>query len=313
MVAKLHYEAEMSQVEIARKLGISTATVSRLLQRARVLGIVKIEVLDLVSPAGLTQELIEALSLKRAAVIDTPSTGVLGALAKPLGDLLKEEGLAAGSVIGIGWGRAIREVIAAGLPRIPGIVAVALNGGLQQSAPHFQISEFVRQAADQLGGSAHFLHAPYLSSAELKDAFLADAFVQETTKLWDRLDCAIVGIGLPHAINPPEASAATVNERAIGGAVGDVIRHYVDINGRLLSWDGEERMIAASSQQLCKAKLSIGVAATVEKAAGIIGAVRSGMINSLVTDANTCIAILNLLQQDTPSQTSEKQTKAKKK
>ncbi|MVA31966.1 sigma factor-like helix-turn-helix DNA-binding protein, partial [Agrobacterium vitis] len=71
MVAKLHYEAEMSQVEIARKLGISTATVSRLLQRARVLGIVKIEVLDLVSPAGLTQELIEALSLKRAAVIDT--------------------------------------------------------------------------------------------------------------------------------------------------------------------------------------------------------------------------------------------------
>ncbi|TIP99597.1 MAG: sugar-binding transcriptional regulator, partial [Mesorhizobium sp.] len=28
-VAKLHYEADMSQVDIARRLGVSTATISR--------------------------------------------------------------------------------------------------------------------------------------------------------------------------------------------------------------------------------------------------------------------------------------------
>lgn len=299
MVAKLHYEGDMPQVDIARKLGVSTATVSRLLTRARALGIVKIEVLDLVVPDEVAGQLVTALGLKRAAVVDTPSTGALPALATPLGNLLKEENLSKNAVIGIGWGRAVREVIQAGLPRIPDTHAVALTGGLQQSAPHFQINEFVRQAANQLGGTAHFLHAPYVSSVELRDAFLSDPFVQETTKLWDKLDCAIVGIGLPHAINPPEASAATISERDIGGAVGDVIRHYVDKDGKLLKWDGEDRMIAATPAQLRNAGLSIGVAATVEKASGIIGAARSGMINALVTDTATAAAIIGICQGNT--------------
>jgi DNA-binding transcriptional regulator LsrR (DeoR family) len=298
MVAKLHYEGDMPQVDIARKLGVSTATVSRLLTRARALGIVKIEVLDLAVPDEVAGELVAALGLKRAAVVATPSAGALPALAAPLGNLLKEENLSKDAVIGIGWGRAVREVIQAGLPRIPDSHAVALTGGLQQSAPHFQINEFVRQAAGQLGGTAHFLHAPYVSSVELRDAFLSDPFVRETTELWDRLDCAIVGVGLPHAINPPEASAATIGEKDIGGAVGDVIRHYVDKDGNLLKWDGEDRMIAASQAQLRNARLSIGVAATVEKAPGIIGAVRSGMINALVTDTETAAAIIQICQTD---------------
>jgi DNA-binding transcriptional regulator LsrR (DeoR family) len=295
MVAKLHYQADMAQVEIARKLGVSTATVSRLLQKARAVGIVRIEVLDLASPEEVTLELVEALGLKRAAVIDTPGAGALGALAAPLGNLLKEEGLGTGSILGIGWGRAVREVLMAGLPRLPGVLAIPLNGGMQQAATHFQINEFARQAAEQLGGTPHFLHAPYLSSTELREAFLSDPSVQETTGLWDRMDCCMVGIGLPHAINPPEASAATLNEQALS-AVGDVIRHYVDFEGRILNWDGEERMIAASPEQLRRTRLSIGIAATVEKAAGIVGAVRSGMINAVVTDTATAQAILDIVR-----------------
>lgn len=297
MVAKLHYEADMSQVDIAKKVGVSTATVSRLLQKARAVGIVRIEVLDLASPDEIRLELIEALKLKRAAVIDTPASGVLGSLAAPLGNLLKDEGLGTGSVLGIGWGRAIREVLMVGLPRIPGMLVVPLNGGMQQAAQHFQINEFVRLAAEHVGGTPRFLHAPYLSSTDLREAFLSDPFVRETTGLWDRMDCCIVGIGLPHAINPPEASAATLNEQALS-AVGDVIRHYVDIDGRMLTWVGEERMIAASPEQLRRTGLAIGVVATVEKAAGVIGAVRAGMINALVTDTATAQAILDILRAE---------------
>lgn len=295
MVAKMHYEADMPQVAIAKKLNVSTATVSRMLQRARALGIVKIEVSDPARPDEISEKLVDKLGLKRAAVVDTPSTGVLASLAAPLSDMLKEEGLSKGSVLGIGWGRAVREVIAAGLPRMPGVIAVALNGGLQQPAPHFQINEFVRQAAEQIGGAPRFLHAPYLSSAELREALLGDALVRQVTSLWDQLDCTIVGVGLPHAINAPEASAATPSEQEIGGAVGDVIRHYVDLGGNALHWDGEHRMIAATPDQLRKAKLSIGVAAAIEKAPSIIGAARSGMISALVTDTATAQAILDQL------------------
>ncbi|OWK18868.1 hypothetical protein AJ88_03010 [Mesorhizobium amorphae CCBAU 01583] len=79
-VAKLHYEAEMSQVDIARRLGVSTATISRLLQRARAEGIVRIEVLDIVTPEAVTAQLIEGLGLRDAAVVETPAVGVLTAL-----------------------------------------------------------------------------------------------------------------------------------------------------------------------------------------------------------------------------------------
>jgi DNA-binding transcriptional regulator LsrR (DeoR family) len=296
MVAKMHYESNIAQVEIARKLGVSTATISRMLTSARALGIVKIEVLDPSQPSDMSKKLTKALGLKRSVVVDPPSTGILSALAGPLGVLISELGLKAGSVMGIGWGRAVREVISTGLPRIPGIDIVALNGGLQQAAPHFQTNEFVRKAAEQMGGIPHFLHAPYLSSVELKDAFLSDPFVRETTRLWDRLDCAVVGIGLPHAKNSPDASAATISEQELPGVAGDVIRHYVDIRGNLLMWEGEMRLIAASADQLRKAGLAIGVAAGVEKAASILSAARSGMVRALVTDTSTAQAVLNLLK-----------------
>lgn len=297
MVAKMHYEANIAQVEIARRLGVSTATISRMLTSARALGIVRIEVLAPSHHNEMSSKLAKALGLKRAVVVDTPSTGILSALAAPLGVLVGEQALKAGAVIGIGWGRAVREIIATGLPRLPGVDVVALNGGLQQAAPHFQTNEFVRKAAEQMGGVPHFLHAPYLSSTELRDAFLNDPHVRETTRLWDRLDCAIVGIGLPHAKNTPEASAATLSEQELPDVAGDVIRHYVDIRGNLLMWEGELRLIAASADQLRKAGLSIGVAAGVEKATSILSAARSGMIRALVTDTWTAQAVINLLKQ----------------
>lgn len=295
MVAKLHYESEMSQIDIARKLSVSTATVSRMLQKARAVGIVRIEVLDLVSPEDITAELIAALGLKTAAVIDTPQTGVLGALAQPLGTLLKAAGLGDGAVIGIGWGRAVREVVLAGLPTLGRASIVPLTGGMQQAAAHFQINEFVRLAAEQIGGAPHFLHVPYLSSPELREAVLADPSVSQTVALWNRLDCAIVGIGLTHAPQPSETSAATAGEKALVEAAGDVIRHYVTEDGSLLDWEGEARMIAASAAQLRRAPLSVGVAAGAEKAAAMIGAVRSGMVNALVTDTVSAQAILGRL------------------
>ncbi|TIL75831.1 MAG: MarR family transcriptional regulator [Mesorhizobium sp.] len=294
-VAKLHYEADMSQVDIARRLGVSTATISRLLQRARAEGIVRIEVLDLATPEGITTQLVEALGLRDAAVIETPSAGALAALAAPLGALLKQAGLTAGKVVAIGWGRAIRQVIQAGLPRIPGVLTVAATGGMQQQAAHFQINEFVRLAAEELGGTPHFIHAPYLPSSELREVFLGDAAIRDSVALWDRTDVAIVGIGLPHAINPPEASAATLSEQALFHAAGDVIRHYFDAEGKLIPWEGEGRMIAMSPAQLRAVPLVIGVAASPEKAKAIIGAARARLLNALVTDTKTAQAILEAL------------------
>ncbi len=292
-VAKLHYEAEMSQVDIAKKLGLSAATISRLLQRARAEGIVSIQVRDLVEPDELARELQRKLGLKAAAVIDAPSTGAVGALAGPVGDMLKDIGLKAGSVLAIGWGRAVRGVVETGLPAISGVLTVPATGGMQQQHAHFQVNEFVRLAAQHLGGLPQFIHAPYLPTAESRKALLADPAIADSVALWDRVDAAIVGVGLPHAQNSPDASAATPDEQALSEAAGDVIRHYFDAAGKITDWEGESRMIAMSREQLRRTPLVIGVAVGENKAAAIVGAARAGLISALATDARTAEAVLS--------------------
>lgn len=290
-VAKMHYESGMSQVDIAKRIGVSTATVSRMLQRARNEGIVKIEIADLVAVDELGAALRERLGLRAATVVEA-SASALPALAGPVGDMMLASGIGPGSVVAIGWGRAIRSILDAGLPRMPGVLTVSATGGMQQHLPHFQVNEFVRLAAEQLGGTPHFIHAPYLPSASTRDAFLADPAIAASVALWDRIDVALVGIGLPHAKNSPEASAATPDEQALVNAAGDVIRHYFGAAGEMIHWDGEGRMIAASREQLGRARLVIGAAVGVEKVEAILGAVRAGFVTALVTDVRTAEAIL---------------------
>ncbi|WP_413990489.1 sugar-binding transcriptional regulator [Labrys okinawensis] len=296
MVARLHYESDLPQIEIARRLGLSTATISRLLRRAREEGIVRIEIRDFAAPDEITRELIEALGLKQAAVVDTVEVGLLGSLAQPVGSLLRTAGLKDGSVLAIGWGRAVREVIRAGLPRIPGVITVPATGGMQQSAPHFQINEFVRLAAEQLGGVPKFIFAPYLPSPEYRDAFVNDPTVRDQIALWDRIDVALVGVGLPHTVDPIHAGTVTSSERALAHVAGDVIRHYFDEAGNIVPWEGDKSLIAVSPAQLRAVPLVIGVAVSPEKARAIIGAVRAGLINAVVTDVATAQAILGVLQ-----------------
>lgn len=298
LVAKMHFEADMSQVDISRQLGVSTATISRLLQRARTEGIVRIEVLDLASSDELGDSLANQLKLTRVAVVDAPPAGALTALAAPLGGMLQAARLAAGSVVAIGWGRAVREVIQAGLPRIPGVLTVAATGGMQQQASHFQVNEFVRLAAEQMGGAPYFIHAPYQPTAELRAALLGDPSIRGGIALWERVDAAIVGIGLPRQASSADTTLGAAGEPDASRAAGDVIRHYYGVDGGPIDWEGESRMFAMTVAQLRRVPLCVGIAASPDKAAAIIGASRAGLINALVTDVATAQAVLELLEGD---------------
>ena len=151
-----------------------------------------------------------------------------------------------------------------GLPRIPGVLTVAATGGMQQEAPHFQINEFVRLAAEQMGGAPYFIHAPYLPSAELRTALMNDAAIRGGLALWDRVDAAILGIGLPRG-----GAALPGGEPVAGEAAGDVIRHYFDIEGRPVEWQGESRMIARISM------MAAGVTPSIACACAIVAGRRS--------------------------------------
>ena len=287
--ARLHYLDGLSQLEVSRRMEVSTATVSRLLALARDEGIVRIQVADLHPADVLGEKLAAALALKAVRVIDG---GRAAALNAEVGALLLGAGLAPGAVLAVGWGRTVQSVIAAGLPRLPGLVVVPTTGGMHQTASHFQINEFVRRAAAQMGAQAQFLHAPSIVSAELRAVLARDPDTARILDAWGRAEAAIVGIG-----QHQRDTGASPDLAEADAAVGDVVRHYVDVGGRNIIWPGQADLMSISRAQLQRIPLCIGLAIGREKAAAIIGAARSGMVNALVTDTRAATAMLELLER----------------
>ena len=294
-VAKMHYIAELSQVQIAKQLGLSTATISRLLQRARAEGIVRIEVREVFAPDELGAQLARKLGLAQVEVVDAPVGGALAALAAPLSRMLAAANLRAGNVLMIGWGRTVSAVIETGLPPMPGVLVVPSTGGMQQHAQHFQSNEFSRRAAEVTGGIPNFIHAPYLPDPSVLDLFLSDSSVQTSVGLWDRIDAAVVGIGQPYGLERTATDPQSRPEAELAHAAGDVVRHYFTRDGQVLDWRGEGRMIAVSAPQLLAARLVIGLAAGESKVPSILGAARAKLITALVTDTRTAESLLDAL------------------
>ena len=293
-VAKLHYESDLSQVQIAKQLGLSTATISRLLQRARSEGIVSIEVRDIFSPDVLGQQLADQLGLRRVVAVDAPASNPLSALASPLSQLLAGAELGRDKVVLVGWGRTVWSVIDAGFPAMPGVAVVPSTGGMQQHAQQFQSNEFSRRVAEVTGGVPHFIYAPYLPAAPALNHFLSDRSVQTSVALWDRIDVAVVGIGLPYALDRP-ALPSDHADPLLADAAGDVVRHYFDRQGNVIRWEGEGRMIAVSCDQLRAVPLVVGLAVGEVKVPSIIGAARARLVNHLITDTRTAEAVLDAL------------------
>jgi DNA-binding transcriptional regulator LsrR (DeoR family) len=109
---------------------------------------------------------------------------------------------------------------------------------------------------------------------------------------FDRVTTALVGIG---SIEPSRLLADSENIfsmaelehiRSLGG-VGDVLLRFFDAKGRAVNSPLDSRVVSMRLEQLKQVDRSIGVAGGKRKHAAILGAVRGGWINVLVTDHTT--------------------------
>src|SRR5690625_543226 len=171
--ALMYYEEDATQADIARRLGTSRATVSRLLSEARRVGIVNIEVRP---PAeadeGLASALAERLGLRGAYVGPVAPDALVGATLGPaVSAAVKDAGLEAGDVLLTSSGRAVWSA-AKHLPPLPGVLVTPTVGGQNEAAPWYQTNEITRVVAEKIGGHPVFLHAPAVPGPDLYDRLL---------------------------------------------------------------------------------------------------------------------------------------------
>jgi len=299
-VARLYYEENLRQSEIAEQLGLSQTTISRLFSRAREEGVIRITVN---TPKGtfldLEKELIARFGLRDAIVVDCQNADDGERIQRFLGSAASfyvESIINSGEVIALSsWSSTLLALVDSmhRIPRKKGIKVVQPLGGVGNPSAEIHATRLTSRFADLVQGEAVFLPAPgVVESKATRDAFLKDAFVQQVMSLYEHVTMALVGIGSvsPSALLAQSGNAFSpeeLNTLREKNAVGDILLHFYDSEGMPVRSFLDERVISMELEQLKKVDRSIGIAGGSRKFAAIRGALRGNLINILVTDSRT--------------------------
>jgi len=303
-VASLYYEDDLTQGEIARRVGTSRSTVSRMLQEARDAGVVEITVHY---PWRTVPQLEDALRMRFGLCQARVLLGrecTYEEIVRGLGALAARyvEGVVhADTVLGISWGLAVHSTVRALRPerRLP-ITVVQMVGAVGEGDPLIDGPDLARLLAGVYGGQYRYLHAPLIvEDLRARDVLLQEPRIRETLELARRADVALVGIGAPHAAVYSLLRAGYVDRGAIAGLLaqgvaGDVCARHYDAQGRELDIDLNRRIVGIELEALHDVGQVVGVAGGEAKAGAIVGALRGGHVDVLVTDDAAARKILAL-------------------
>jgi deoxyribonucleoside regulator len=145
--ARLYYEHDFSQQQIAQKLGVSRPGVSRLLSKARESGIVNIEIRDpLDSGIKIENDLKDKYGLKKIVVV--PEDKREGVIKERLGQAaykMLREIISKNCILGISWGTTMQEVARqSSEKKMNNLTVVQLNGGVSKAALDTHASEIAQ-------------------------------------------------------------------------------------------------------------------------------------------------------------------------
>jgi DNA-binding transcriptional regulator LsrR (DeoR family) len=295
--AQLYYAEDATQAQIATRLGMSRATVSRLLAEARREGIVRIEI---VAPVEhdldeLGERLRDALGLD-AVHLSALTHGTKGeALAPGLSAALRSANLNPGDALLVSSGRTTYEASQTELPRFPGVLLAPTVGGQDEPEAWYATNEITRRLAERIGGTPTFLYAPALPGPDLYETLLADASTRRVTELWGSARCAVLGVGAPLSTRTTLPRFVPSDTRVLATAVGDICSRFYDRDGEPVAFPGSERLIATSLERLRDIPVTIALAAGASKVPSLLAAARAGYFNQLVTDSETALALLAAL------------------
>ena len=300
-IARMYYEQDMTQAEIAKTLGLSRPVVSRLLSEARRTGIVRIEVRSpLDEKDHLLSELIHTFGIRGGLVVPTGTTdeGVNRELMISQAALFLRRLRAEIRRLGIGWGETIRDVIEA----LEGIDATGdedrsvcpVIGSAPSAMQWYQTNELTRIVADKWAFEPFYLHAPaFPVSASDRDLFTGTEEYRRVSELWGKLDTVLLSAGTYPTV-PDHATAARFGDQLKQRkAVGVLATHYYDIAGTMIE-SPSDYAVRIPLEDLQRADRVVVVAGGMDKVRAIRGALMTGLVTHLITDEGTVKELLAL-------------------
>jgi lsr operon transcriptional repressor len=305
-VAWFYYKDELTQDEIARRLSVSRASVGRMLDRARKAGLVSISLnADHLGAFEVSRQLRQTFALAEALVIpdhqaDAGDYHELNARLGLGGAQFMSTHLRPGGTLGVGWGETVSRVIAStSFGAVGPIHMVSLTGGVDAYLPAFLSSSKGDGPAEGEMTSATVIPTPIVASTpELAAALKAEPAIQAVLKQACDVDQAIVGVGTPTAdatiVQMGYLAADDVRTLHEHHVAGDILGQFFDAAGRVVKLPIHDRRIGIDLADLAQIPKVTGVAGGLHKVDAILGALRGGFLDVLVTNELTALRLLEL-------------------
>lgn len=294
--AVLYYEKKHTQQEIADIMGLSRQTVSKLLNDALNENIVEIKIHNPEKDCEDLQKLIvEKYPVKKCIVTGVSTknealrrTMTVKKASEYIVSVIKE----GNKRIALSWGRTVQDLINT-IPEINtnGNIVFPLFGATDNENSYFASNELVRSMADKIGADVKYAWFPYLADSNDDCELLKKlSYYEKMQNLWDNADVAIVGIGNTKILDIFGKTFGYSEKHS--KVIGDIATHFFDEQGNLIKL--YENTLCASADNIKNAKESIGVACGDDKVTAICGALRTSLVDTLITDEYTARKILAL-------------------
>lgn len=307
-MAKMYYEENATQNEVAKAFNVSRSLVSKYMSKARDMGIVEITISTQgIHPHNLLEEkLKEITGLEDIICVESSDDMELLnhrmgiACSKYLNRIIRDN-----MVITVAPGRALHALAHHFVSKIqmPNTTFVPLTGGLGEMHSDIQANVIAELMSRKSGGKLLQLHCPVIvDSAKAREVFMEQSFIKKVMNVSKNADLAIVGIGgkptyfemnsaYLHKIDTP----VSIDTDNVESDIGYI---FLDAEGNEVDSEWNNRVMTLPLESIRNIENVIAIAGGMEKHKGILSAVRGKLIDVLITDVSSAEFLLDSLKED---------------
>lgn len=309
-VAQMYHVEGQRQAEIAKHLRISQASISRMLKKAQEEEIVRTTI---VAPLGtygdMEAGLRDKFGLSEVIIVECAEDRD-GAIMSRIGEAAAhfiEATLQADEIIGVSsWSETILKMVDNIHPMksVRAKFVVQTLGGMGAPGVQAHATQLTTKLARITGAAPLLLSTPGVAqSREAKLVMLSDQYVRETMEIFDKITMAVVGIGSIEPSSMLARSGNTFSAKELAdlteaGAVGDISLRFFDRDGHSVETPLNDRVIGIPMDQLASADRVIGLAGGISKTDAILGALRTDVLDVLITDKFTAQRLVQVVGEN---------------
>ncbi len=304
--ALLYYDHNYTQNDIAKELGISRSYVSSLINYAREIGVININVkLDFFSLRALQEEILfqkQWGKVKRVYIMRSDNEEFtaknLGVFAAPF----VADWICFANCIGINPGVSVERTVSQlpyqNINKSVDKKVVQMMGGFHVGHIHdpAQPNEIVQQLGHVLGCDVFYINAPaFVQQKRLYTQLMRERSIASVTQLWRNIDLAIMGLGVADDSSKfcQMLDAASKELLVKSGACGMLNTTFFDCEGNLLDLFAGQNL-GVRLQDLNQVP-KIVICSGASKVKALYAALKGGFVDVLITDTLT-LKVMDSLQ-----------------